>query len=97
MLRCCASTEPKASNEQITKTAIRRNFIDSLLDYHYPSWKLLTNTALPAFLRAVFAVLTILASMARVGTRAGRCGNAEWNLIDEKNRQHDLSQNNEQS
>ena len=31
MLRCCASTEPKTSNEQIAKAAIRRNFIALLL------------------------------------------------------------------
>jgi len=46
---------------------------------------LLADTALPAFLGAVLAILTILAGMARVGTCAGRCGNVEWNLIDEKN------------
>jgi hypothetical protein len=61
------------------------------------SWKLLTNTTLPAFFGAVLAILTILARMARVGTSAGRCGNVEWNLIEEKNRYHDLSQDNEQS
>jgi len=59
--------------------------------------KLLTNTTLPAFFGTVLAILTILASIARVGTYAGRCGNVEWNLIEEKNRYHDLSQNNEQS
>jgi hypothetical protein len=47
--------------------------------------KLLTNAALPTFFGAVLAILTILAGMARVGTSAGRCGNVEWNLIDEKN------------
>lgn len=97
MLRCCASTEPKASNEQITTAAIRRNFIAVLLEYQNKSRKLLTDTALPALLGAVLAILTILAGMAGVGSRACRCGDAEWNLIEEKNRQHDLSQNNEQS
>jgi hypothetical protein len=45
----------------------------------------------------MLAILAILAGMARVGTCAGRCGNIEWNLIEEKNRYHDLSQNNEQT
>jgi len=58
---------------------------------------LLTNAALPALLGAVLAILTILAGMAGVGTCAGRCGSAERNLIEEKNRYHYLSQNNEQS
>jgi hypothetical protein len=58
---------------------------------------LLADAALPALLGAVLAILTILARMARIGTCAGRCGNVEWNLIEEKNRYHDLSQNNEQS
>ena len=93
MLPCCASTEPKASNEQITKAAIRRNFIAVLLEHQNKIWKLLTNAALPAFLGAVLAILTILACMTRVGTRAGRCGSAQRNLAKEKNPQHDVSQN----
>jgi hypothetical protein len=44
----------------------------------------------------VLAILAILARIARVGTCAGRCENVEWNLIDEKNRQHDLSHNPEE-
>jgi hypothetical protein len=56
----------------------------------------LTNAALPAFLGTVLAILTILARMTRVGTCAGRCGSAQWHLAEEKNRQHDLSKNNEQ-
>jgi len=58
---------------------------------------LLADAALTAFFGAVLAILAILAGMAAVGTCAGRCGNIEWNLIEEKNRYHDLSQNNEQS
>jgi len=58
---------------------------------------LFADAALPAFFGAVLAILTILAGMTRVGTRAGRCENADWKLIDKKNRQHDLSQNNEES
>jgi hypothetical protein len=57
-----------------------------LLEYHNKLWKLLTNAALPAFLGAVLAILTILAGMTGVGTRAGRCGTAHWNLADEENR-----------
>jgi hypothetical protein len=45
----------------------------------------------------VLAILTILAGVARIGTSARRCGSVEWNLIDEKNRQDDLSQNIEKS
>ena len=55
-------------------------------DYQNTSWKLLTNPALPTFFGAVLAVLAILAGMAGVGTRAGRCGSAHWNLAQEKNR-----------
>jgi len=58
---------------------------------------LFADAALPALFGTVLAILTILASMARIVTRAGRCGNVGWNLIDEKDKQHDLSQNNEQS
>jgi hypothetical protein len=58
---------------------------------------LLTDATLPAFFGAVLAILAILAGVAGVGTCAGRCGNIEWNLIEEENRYHDLSQNNEQS
>jgi hypothetical protein len=54
---------------------------------------LLADAALPAFLGAVLAVFAILAGMTGVGARAGRFENVERNLIDEKNRQHDLSQN----
>jgi len=64
-----------------------------LLEHQNKVWKLLTNAALPAFLGAVLAILTILARMARVGTSAGRCGSAQRNLAEEKNPQHDLSQN----
>jgi hypothetical protein len=65
---------------------IRRNFIALLLEYQNKSWKLLTNTALTAFLCAVLAILAILAGMTRVGTCTGRRENVEWKLIDEKNR-----------
>ena len=58
---------------------------------------LLAHATLPAFLGAVFAVFAIFAGMAGVGTRTGRCGSARWNLADEKNRQQDLSQNEEKS
>jgi len=39
--------------------------------------KLLTNTALPAFLGAVLAILAILAGMAGVGAGAGSGENVE--------------------
>jgi hypothetical protein len=68
-----------------------------LLEYQNKLWKLLTNAALPAFLRAVLAVLTVLAGMAGVSSCTGRCGGTRWNLADEKNRQQHLSQNNEES
>jgi hypothetical protein len=58
---------------------------------------LFADTTLPAFLRAVLAILAILAGMAGVGTGAGRCGSARWYLAEEKNPQHDVSQNNGES
>ena len=58
---------------------------------------LLAHATLPAFLRAVLTVFAIFAGMTRVGTCAGRCGRVRWNLADEKNRQQDLSQNEEES
>ncbi len=51
---------------------------------------LFANTALPAFLGAVLAIFTILAGVAGVGARTGRCENVEWNLIDEEDRQQNL-------
>ena len=45
---------------------------------------LFANAALSAFLGAVLAVLTILAGVTWVGTRAGRCENVERHLTDEK-------------
>ena len=59
--------------------------------------RLFADTALPAFLGAVLAVFAILACVAGVGTRAGRCGTAQWYLAEEKNPQHDVSQSNEGS
>jgi hypothetical protein len=54
--------------------------------------RLLTNTALPAFLGAVTTILAVLASVA--GISACACGGKQIkrNLIDEKNGQHALSQ-----
>jgi hypothetical protein len=40
----------------------------------------------------MLAILTILAGMAGVGSRAGRRGSARWNLAEEKNPQQDVSQ-----
>jgi len=44
----------------------------------------------------VLAILAVLAGMARVGTFTGRRENVEWNLIDEKNRQQELREDNEE-
>lgn len=76
----------------------KQRLIDSILH----GWRLqltflLAHATVSAFLRAVFAILTILAGVAGVGTCAGRCGSARWNLADEKNRQDDLSENEEKS
>jgi hypothetical protein len=59
--------------------------------------RLLTNTALSALLGAMPTILAVLASVA--GVSACACGrkNIEWNLIDEKNRQHDLSKDGKES
>jgi hypothetical protein len=48
----------------------------------------LADTALPAFLGAVLAILTILAGFAGIGTCAGSSESVERKLIEEKNRQH---------
>jgi bacterioferritin-associated ferredoxin len=61
--------------------------------YGFQITLLFTHAARSAFLGAVPAILAILASVAGVGTCAGRCGSARWNLANEKNRQQDLSQN----
>jgi len=65
--------------------------------YGFHSTLLFAHAALPTLFGAVLAILTILASMARVGTCAGRCGSAQRNLAEEKNPQHDVSQNIKQS
>ena len=46
--------------------------------------RLFADTALPAFLGAVLAILAILARVAGVGTYAGRRENVERHLTDEK-------------
>ena len=51
---------------------------------------LLAHATLPAFLGAVLAILTVLAGVAGIGTRAGRGENVERELTDEKNRQQDM-------
>lgn len=58
---------------------------------------LLANAALPAFLRAVLAILAILTGMAWVGAGACRCENVERHLTDEKRRQQELREGNEES
>jgi len=58
---------------------------------------LFADAALPAFFGTMLAVLAILAGVAGVGTCAGRCGSAQRNLAEEKNPQHDVSQNKEES
>jgi hypothetical protein len=70
--------------DQIRETSEERN---------YSGFLLFADAALPAFLGAVLAILTILACMARIGTCASRCGSAQRNLAEEKNPQHDMSQN----
>jgi hypothetical protein len=45
----------------------------------------------------VLAIFAIFAGMTGIGTCAGRCGRARWNLANKKNRQQDLSQNDEES
>ena len=67
-----------------------------LVSAFFPPERLLAYTALPAFLGAVLAILTILTGMAGIGARAGRCGSAQWNLADEKNRQQELREGNEE-
>ena len=62
----------------------------------YTDSSLLTNAALPAFLGAVLAILTILAGMARIGTGAGRGENVERKLVEEKNRQQELREGDEE-
>jgi len=52
----------------------------------------LADAAFPAFFGAVPTILAVLAGVARIGTSAGGGKNIEWNLIDEKNGQHDLSE-----
>jgi hypothetical protein len=51
---------------------------------------LFADAALPAFFRAVPTILAVLAGVARIGTSAGR--RKDIDLIDEKNGQHNLSQ-----
>jgi hypothetical protein len=58
---------------------------------------LLADTALTAVLRAVFAILTVLARIARIGSSAGRRKDVSWNLVDENHCQQDLGEGNEQS
>ena len=58
--------------------------------------RLFADTALPAVLRAVFAIFAVLARFAGIGTCAGSGENVEWNLIEKKNRQHDLSYDREE-
>jgi hypothetical protein len=54
--------------------------------------RLLTNPALPAFLCTMPAVVAVLAGMTGIRAGAGGRKDIDRNLIDEKNRQHDLSQ-----
>jgi hypothetical protein len=51
----------------------------------------LADAALSTILRAVLAILTILASTARIGSGASRRENVKRDLIEQQNRQHDLS------
>jgi hypothetical protein len=53
---------------------------------------LLTNAAFPAFFRAVPTILAVLAGVTRISAGAGSRKNIDRNLIDEKNGQHNLSQ-----
>jgi hypothetical protein len=46
---------------------------------------LFADTAFPAILRAVLAILAVLAGFARIGTCAGRGKRCELNLVEEKN------------
>jgi len=58
---------------------------------------LLADAALTTFFGAVLAISTILTCLARIVTGAGCSGeNVEWNLIDEKYKQYDLSENPEE-
>ena len=59
---------------------------------------LLADAALPAFFRAVLAVLTILTSLARIGTSAS-CSEetAGRSLTEEKDGQQHLRKHNEES
>ena len=53
--------------------------------------RLFTNSALPAFLRTMPAVVTVLAGVARVGTSAGSRKQVELDLVHQDERQHDVS------
>jgi hypothetical protein len=55
--------------------------------------RLFANTAFSAFLRTMPTVLTVFAGMTRIGTSAG--SREDIDLIDQKNGQHDLSQDGE--
>jgi len=54
--------------------------------------RLLTNTTLSALFGAMPAILAVLAGVTRISASAGSRKNIDRNLIDEKNRQHNLSQ-----
>lgn len=56
----------------------------------------LANTALPALFRAMPTISAILAGVTRVGPSASGREYVKRDLIDEKNRQHDLSQGRQQ-
>jgi hypothetical protein len=58
---------------------------------HISIEELLTNPALSAFLRTMPAIAAVLARVTgiRTGARGGK--EIEWDLVDEKNREYDLS------
>ena len=60
------------------------------------STRLFTNSAFPAFFGAMPTIPAVLTSMARIRTSASSRKRIERYLIDEKNGQHDLSQDGKQ-